>query len=197
MDHPADFLVAADDRIELALRGELGEITAKTFQGLVGRLGMRRGHALMAANLLKRLHKSVAANTELLEQPAGRPAVFRHCQEQVLYGNVFVLELLELIFGLGQQAIEPAREVELIRAAGGTGNPRQTFQLRLGFLLQTLEIHIRFTENRRDESFRVFQKSGQEVLDVDLLMAGADGTLLGVLQGLLRFFREPVDVHGG
>ena len=37
LDDAADFLVAADDRIELALRGELGEVAPVLLQRLVGR----------------------------------------------------------------------------------------------------------------------------------------------------------------
>ncbi len=46
LDDAADLLVAADDRVELALAREIGEIAAVAGEGLVGGLGVLAGHAL-------------------------------------------------------------------------------------------------------------------------------------------------------
>ena len=54
LDDAAHFLVAADDRIELALLGELGEVAAVAGERLVGGLRVLRGHALAAAHLRER-----------------------------------------------------------------------------------------------------------------------------------------------
>ena len=40
LDHPADLLVAADDRVELAPFGELGQVAAELLERLVGALGI-------------------------------------------------------------------------------------------------------------------------------------------------------------
>ncbi len=40
LDDAADLVVAADDRVELALRGELGEVAAVALQRLVGGFGI-------------------------------------------------------------------------------------------------------------------------------------------------------------
>ena len=53
LDDAADLLVAADDRIELALGGELREVAAVLFERLVGRLRILRGDALIAAHFLQ------------------------------------------------------------------------------------------------------------------------------------------------
>ena len=60
LDDAADLLVAADDRIELALARELGEVAAVLLERLVGGLGIRRRDALVAAHLLQGLHELVA-----------------------------------------------------------------------------------------------------------------------------------------
>ena len=40
LDHAADLLVAPDDRVELALRCQLGEIAAVALQGFIGGFGI-------------------------------------------------------------------------------------------------------------------------------------------------------------
>ena len=46
LDDAADLLVAADDRVELALLGELGQVAAELLERLVGALGILRRDAL-------------------------------------------------------------------------------------------------------------------------------------------------------
>ncbi len=55
LDHAADFLVAADHRIELALAGPFDQVDAVLLQGLEFVLGVLVGHAGRAANGLQRL----------------------------------------------------------------------------------------------------------------------------------------------
>src|SRR5207237_2036693 len=50
LDHAPDLLVAADDRVELALLGELGQVTPELLERLVRPFGILRGHALAAAD---------------------------------------------------------------------------------------------------------------------------------------------------
>ena len=93
LDDAADLLVAADHRVELALRGELGQVAAVPLQRLVGRLGILRRDALVAAHLAQRLHQAVAREAEFLEQPARGAVVVDGGQQQVLDRDVLVLEL--------------------------------------------------------------------------------------------------------
>ena len=51
LDHAADLFVAADHRIELALRRQLGQIAAVLLERFVGRFGILRGHALRCRGL--------------------------------------------------------------------------------------------------------------------------------------------------
>ena len=62
LDAAADFVVAADDRIELVLLGQAGQVAPVFFEGLVGGLRIRAGDALVAAHLGERLEKVVAAD---------------------------------------------------------------------------------------------------------------------------------------
>ena len=58
-------VVAADDRVELVLAGERGQVAAIFLQRLVGRLGILAGHALVAAHLLHRAEEGVAREAEV------------------------------------------------------------------------------------------------------------------------------------
>ena len=51
LDDPADLLVAADDRVELALAGRLGQVPAVLLEGLVLLLGVLRGDPVAAAHV--------------------------------------------------------------------------------------------------------------------------------------------------
>ena len=56
----ADLLVAADDRIELALARQLGQVAAVALERLVGAFGILVGDALGAADRGQRLEDGVA-----------------------------------------------------------------------------------------------------------------------------------------
>ena len=51
LDHPADFLVPADDRVELAPAGLLGQVATVLFQCLIGLFGVLARHPVAASHL--------------------------------------------------------------------------------------------------------------------------------------------------
>ncbi len=61
LNHAPDLLVAADDRIELALARDLREVAAVALERLVLALGILIGHALRAAHRRQRLEDRVLA----------------------------------------------------------------------------------------------------------------------------------------
>ena len=109
LDHAADLLVAADHRVELALRGQPGQVAPVAFQGLVGGFGILRGHALAAAHLAQGLHQALVGEAEFLQQFARGAALVDSRQQDVLHRNVLVLQLARLVFGGGQQTYSDVR----------------------------------------------------------------------------------------
>ena len=84
----------------LPWRRQLRQVAAVLLQRLVGRLGILRGDALMAAHFLQGRHEPVAGDAELLEDLPAGAGVVEHGQQQMLDGDVLVLELLGLVLGL-------------------------------------------------------------------------------------------------
>ena len=104
LDHAPDLLVAPDDRVELALLGELGQVAAELLERLVGALGVLGGDALAAADLL-----------QAREQLVARDGVER--EQQVLGRDELVLELAHLVLGAVEHARERGRGARLLLRA--------------------------------------------------------------------------------
>ena len=66
LDDPADLLVAADDRVELALAGGLGEVAAVLLEGLVAVLGVLAGDPVAAPHL----RRAASSSSRLTSRPA-------------------------------------------------------------------------------------------------------------------------------
>ena len=90
LDHPANFIVAADDRIELSFAREIGEIAAIFFQSLVFFFGVGIGNSLRAANADQGVENLIAGGAVFFEKLARFAAVLHHRQQQMLGGNIFV-----------------------------------------------------------------------------------------------------------
>ena len=156
LDHAPDLLVAADDRVELALLGGLGQVAAELRERLVVALGILARDALAAADLL-----------DPRQQLLARHGVER--EQEVLGRDVVVLELPRLVGGAVEQARERGAGGRLLRGAldrrlraqlrGRLGAERG----RVGHEL----LHELLVEQRQ-----------QQVLGVELGVAVAAGELL-------------------
>ena len=177
LDDAADLLVAPDHRVELARLGELGEVAAELLQRLVGALGVVRGHALRAAHLRERREERVARDDVEREQ-------------QVLGGEELVLEPAHLLLGLVEQRREVGRGPRLLgRALDG----RLRGERGLG-----AGAHVgHAAPGALDERARklLVEQREQQVLGVDLGVAGAAGQLLRGADRLLRLGCQPREVH--
>ena len=93
LDDAADLVVAADDGVELALLGGLREVAAELLERLVLVLGVLVGDAVRAADGLDRLDDVVLARAVAAQRVAGGRLVLGEGEQQVLGGDVLVLEL--------------------------------------------------------------------------------------------------------
>ena len=103
LDDAADLVVAADDRVELAVLGVLREVAAELLQRLVLLLGALVGDAVRAADLLDRLVSGLVGGAVAVEGVAASPRLGAGQREQdVLGGDVLVVELAGLALGEAQ-----------------------------------------------------------------------------------------------
>ena len=99
LDDATDLLVAADDRVELALARRRREVLAVLLEGLVGGLRVGRGDALAAAHGLQGAQQGLVAGAGAFQESLRLATGLRGRQQQVLGGDVLVAEPSCLVLG--------------------------------------------------------------------------------------------------
>ena len=195
LDDPPDLLVTADDRVQLALAGDIGEVAGVFFQGLVFFFGIGVGDPLVAAHRGQGLEKAVAGHSlacQHLGHLEGR--VGQHGQEQVLLADVFVLHLR----GAGKGAVQQV--LQCLRGIGAPGSAAGDLGQLLDQLIGLAEDHggldAHFLEHGNDDPAGLLQDGLEQVLGLDLLVAVILGQSVGGLDGLLGFQGKLVELHG-
>ncbi len=149
----ANFFVAADHRIELALARRLGEIARIFLQGVVRVLGGSRiGRAAFAQILdgaVERLrrHAGVAQDTRGL-----RVLLQGERQQQAFHGDVGIARLLRDLLGVGKKARGRRREIELPCARAG--DLRELGEGGLGLCQRLARTPARTVDETGGEPFR-------------------------------------------
>ena len=97
-DDAANLFVAADDRIEASLAGEVDQVAAVTLEGLVGRLGIRAGDPLASPDTNEDLLEPGRVDPLLLEQATSLRAgsALENPQQEMLDADILVLESTSL-----------------------------------------------------------------------------------------------------
>ena len=170
------------------------EVAAVLLERLVGRLGRGRGDALRAADGGQRLEEAVMRDAVLLQDPPRRRVGLEHRQQQVLDGDVLVVEALGLLLGAIEQQPEAARDGDLL-ALARTGDAGPALERLLDGLAQRVDVHLGAHQQPRHEPVVLVEQREQQVLDVDLGVPVAQRLGLGVVQGLLALLGELVRVH--
>src|SRR5262245_8527411 len=98
----------------------------------------------------------------------------------MLDGEIIVFELFGLVFSLHKQAIQTARDVDLIGCSSRAGDFGQALELLPDFSFKDVNIDIDLIQYRSRQSPILLEQGEQQMLDIDLLMAVAGG------QGLRR-----------
>ena len=175
LDGAADLLVAADHRIELAVAGGGGQVAAVFLERLVGAFGVLVGHPLAAPHRLHGLLQLRRIGAALGEQLAAAAVIAGQGQEQVLDGDVAVVEVLLQGIGAIQDRIQPLAEVDALRAGGQAGLGGDE---GLDLLAQDAEIDTRLLQDPGGQVL-LGQQGGEQVLALHLLLALLLGQLLG------------------
>ena len=172
LDGAADFLVAPDHGIELAVARGLGEVAGILFQRVIGILG--RG-AVGGAPLAQGLDRGVEVlrrDAAFLEDRAGIAVFFqRQSEQQPLDGDKTVAGLLGGLFRGIERARQFGREIDLSGAA--PGNFRQLVERVLGRFQNRARITPGPVDQTAGKAFAVVQQHFEHMQRRKLLVAVA------------------------
>ncbi len=189
----ADLLVPADDRVQLLLAREVGEVPAVFFQGLVARLGVLVGDPLVAADGLERLHGGLPRDPALLQEVAGFASFsVQHCQEQVLGARELVLQARRFLLRLVQDVGEARGHGQLRRVPVDFGLALQAGAHGAG---NFASVGADPFEEGRNYSVLLLHEGQEEVLHVQARVVEGVGKGIRLLQGFLRFQSHLVVSH--
>ena len=182
LDDAADLLVPADDRVDLAVAGPLREVLAVLLERLELVLRVGRGDAVAAPHVAQRLQHLLAPD----------PQAVAHGQQQVLDGEVVVLEVLA--GGLG-----PVEHV-----AGLTAQPRLAAPVGVGELGHRLVGPVAQHQGRQAQLLHhgghdgvvLAHERAEQVVRRQLRVARAPGRLHRRSHGLLGLGRPLGGVEG-
>ena len=180
LDDPADLLVAADDRVELALAGHLGEVAAVALERLELVLGVLRGDAVAAAHVLHGGEHVVAGDAEAVGQR----------QQQVLGRQVLVGELGAGRVGGVDDLVELAGQPGL--AAVGAW---QLGQRLVDLVAQRQRLLAEPLEHGQHDALALAEQGGEQVVGGDLGVRGLLGRVDGRAEGLLDLERPAVRIE--
>ena len=194
LDHPADLLVATDDRVELARAGGVGEVAAVLVERVVLVLGVGVGDALRAAHRCQRGVDAVGGDAGAAEQPIRLAALAAgQREEEVLGGDVLVLESRHLVEGGHEHVAQRVTDSGL--AATELLGP--SVELALQARRQRLRRNLEALQQGGHQPLLLAQEREKKMLGLDPgVLHGGSGLLSG-LQGFLGSFREAIEAHGG
>ena len=195
-DHVADLLITADDRVQLLLAGQIHQILTVFLQGVVGVLGVVRGHALVAAHGGKLLQKLVLGDAKGTEQFGGvLGRLIQQAEEHMLHADVLVLHGLGFTGGGAQDLVGGLRDIDLVRVAAGAGHPGQGRQLFGNGSGKAAGIHVQLLEQLRDQALLLRSKGVQQMFRLQSVVLVLHSQLLGCLQSFQSFLSILIGIH--
>ena len=159
LDHAAHLVVAADHGVELAPAGERGEVAAVALEGLVAVLRVGVVHALVAADLAQHLEEGVAGHAVALQGVGGGGLRVEEGEQQVLGGDVLVLQGLRLAQGRLEDGVELGRDVgrSALGAREGGEGPVQVGA-------EAADVRSHLAEGGRNDASLLLEQGLQQVL---------------------------------
>ena len=193
LNHAANFFVAADHGIELALARGFREIARELLDCLILPFGRLVGDFMRAAHELERIKQRlpVRADGGQCARAVGAFGVGER-QQQVFGGDVFVAERLGFLFGgindLSEFATEGGLRVALLRVAGS---------LLFGGGANAGDIGSNTLQHRHHDAFALGKQRQQEMQIVDEGIAGLTRERDGFVERLSAFHGQTVGIDHG
>ena len=190
LDGSADFIVAANHRVQLADAGTFGQVDAVFLEGFTLPFGVGTAHGLTTPHGVDGRLQTLARKSIVLAQaPCFGLAVCQGQQKQFA-GNECITSLDGFLFGRLQQFDQVRPHLHLVLAR----HLRQTCHGRLKGLQQTLDLNAS-TLQEGFGPFILFEHGHQHMRWLDVGMVTAQRQRLGIGQGFLKFGGQFVDTH--
>ena len=158
LDDAADFLVAADHRIELALPRQLGQVAAVAFERLIRAFGVLVRHALRSADrssATAKILSRVMPRCVRSWAEGERPVSAAIADEQMFRADELVLEPVGLGLRVVGDELQPRRSTAARRRTpGGIFASSSRAALRQG-----CRIDVQLADELRDDAFALFERA--------------------------------------
>ena len=186
LDGAADFVVPADDRIQLALLGALGEVDGVLFQRLALLFGICVVDRLAAAHLLDGSLERRSLGRVGFEQLCDPTLGFQGREHEQLAGYVLVLALLgELVHDVH----DPPELVGDLHVAAGALHLGQLIQGHTELRSKPVDVDVCLGEQVAHAAALLVEQCRHHMDGLDELVIAPDGQTLGIRQGHLEFGR--------
>jgi hypothetical protein len=138
---------------------------------------------------LQRLEHGLAAGAGAIKNLVTvRPRHGREGQQQMLRGDVLVLERLGLVFRLVEHLIELARH----RGLGTTGLPGIALHFALDLRANVGDVGAELVQQRNDNAFRLAEEREQEMAVIHERVAISPGERDGIVERFGRLDGKPI-----
>jgi len=194
LDGAADLLVAADDRVDLAVAGGQGQVAGVAFEGVIGVFGAGAVGGLALADLGDGGVEGGGGRADGFQDLGRHAALPRDGAEQAFGGDEGVAGLFRGLLGGGEDAGGVAVEIDLAVAAGDLG---ALLEGGFGRGLGPGRVAAGGGDQIAGEAVALFQQHLEQVFGGELLMSAGEGQRLGGLDGLFGAVGIEVEIHGG
>ena len=188
----ADFVVAADHRIEFAVPCALGQIQGVFLQRLALALRFRIGHRVAPAYGIDGLLQRWFARAMLFEQTAEIAPVIERGGEEQFAGNILVAALLRFLVGQVEQVVQVARNGNLAAMTFHFGQPAQGL---VDGCLECGHLYPGLGQDGPAAPVLLGQQGRHQVQRFNELLVAAHREGLGIGQGLLELAGKFVETH--
>src|SRR5262249_13530618 len=192
LNDPADFFIAADHGIELALARQLRKVARVSLQRLVFLFGILIRDLLRSADRNQHLQDGVFGDTVRLQQTRN-VFTFRAAQrnQQVFGADVLVFESIGFLESIFQDSIEFRTHVNF----GLTLDFRKLRHQIREFARERLQIGAELLKDRQNHAFLLLDQCPEQMLRRDLRVAFFLCMRLSRLKGLLALQRQLVKTN--
>ena len=192
----ADFVIPANDRIQLLVPGGGGQVGAVFGQRVVGVLRGFAGDPAVAPYALQNRQEGVEGDGVAVPQllhGAGR--LLQKAHEQMLHAHVLVLHLLGPFLGGDQRPVYVVGNIDFIGFPAGARYLGNAGDHGLQTGKKLLRIFAHFGQELGNQALRVAEQRAGQMLLRHFLILIFYRQLLGVLQRFPAFFGKLVVVH--